>query len=173
MTVHYRDVGLRWTDYSGESAEAFNQRLAKILESWESTPYSPGIIARGRQGGVFCTAFVARVLDELYGRESVPMPDIPHDASFHNRRRSEAALRWFMRRYPESYQVEGFMVEPGDLLMTGPDGGGPGHCLMVGPRRNVAWQAAGSSVHYTGLYLPDPYRLFQIRRFRDRETWAR
>lgn len=172
MGVHLRDIGLQWTPFSGENSQAVMERMASVLKSWYGTPYTPGIIKRGRDGGVFCTAFVARVLDELYRQEPTELPVIPHDAAFHNRRRAEAALRWFMRRYPESYQVEGFQVEPGDLLMTGPPGGGPGHCLMVGPRENVAWQASGSSVHYTGLYLPDPYECVQIRRFKDREIWA-
>ena len=180
--IHYYDTGLEWhplrlpdhRDRNGFSEDVgragkIERRLARILGEWEDTPYRAGIIQKGV--GVYCTAFVARVLDELYGREPTSLAKVPHDVGQHNRRRAMAALRWFTRQFPTSFEVEDGEVEPGDLLMTGPSGGGPGHAMIVGPRRNTVWQACGRSVHYTGLFLPEGFDLFQVRRFADREAW--
>lgn len=184
--IHYYDAGMEWHSLRVDSHAGRNgfgsdvelgrrieRRLALVLTKWEHTPYSSSIIKQGPQGGIFCTAFVARVLDELFQREPTPMPDIPHDASMHNPRRARAALRWFFRRYPGSVEVPTLEVEPGDVVITGPRGGGPGHALIVGPRENTLWQADGDRVHYTGMFLPEPYELHQVRRFTQREEWAR
>ena len=180
--VHYYDTGLEWhpirlnahrtrNGVSEDIARAskIERRLARILGDWEDTPYRAGIVQQGV--GVYCTAFVARVLDELYGRPPTPMPKIPHDVGDHNKKRALAALRWFTRQFPTSFEILDGEVEPGDILMVGPNTGGPGHAMIVGPRENTVWQASGRCVHYTGLYLPEGFKLFQARRFEDREVW--
>lgn len=186
LGIHYYDAGLQWfpvrvaghqtrNGFSGdvERGRKIERRLDKILASWEYTPYSSSIIKQGPSGGVYCTAFVARVLDELFGRDPTPMPDIPHDASMHNPKKARAALRWFFRSYPGSFEVKNLEVEPGDVIITGPVNGGPGHALIVGPRPNTMWQADGNRVHYTGMFLPEPYELHEVRRFYQREEWVR
>lgn len=194
MSIRYRDVGLRWgpvkfgahADGNGfvedvARGRKFERRLEAILTGWEHTPYSPSIIKQGPDGGVFCTAFVARVLDELFRQDPMPLPDIPHDTAMHNAAKARAALRWFLRNYPGSIPIksreteeglEVWDVQPGDIVISGPIGGGPGHAMIVGPRQNIMWQADGQRVHYTGLYLPEPYELHDVRRFYQREEWV-
>lgn len=183
--VHYYDAGMTWypvrvpahKKLNGfgsdvEKGRRIERRLASVLTKWEHTPYSSSLIQQGPKGGVYCTAFVARVLDVLFGYEPTPMPDIPHDAAMHNPKKAVGALRWFFRRYHGSFEVKNLEVEPGDIAITGPKGGGPGHAMIVGPRENTLWQADGQRVHYTGMYLPEPYELHQVRRFYQREEWV-
>lgn len=138
--------------------------------AWEGTPYREGQSVRGV--GTFCTAFVCAVLDELYqdGR-ATSLPEIPTDASMHDRSTALAGLRWFLRRYPEHAEVTSGKIQPGDVLVTGPSGGGPGHAILVGPRENTLWQCSGGSVHFTGMALPDCYQLHAVYRMKDRIRW--
>lgn len=161
-------------------------RLADVLHSWEDTPYNSKQHAKGV--GTFCTAFVCGVLDELYRKPvATPLADVPHDASMHNPEMARSGLRWFMRHYPTaerfwSVTVDGdedggmdghkLPVQPGDVLITGPVGGGPGHAIMIGPRKNVMWQASLSCVHYTGFAIPMGMMLYAVYRFTDREGWV-
>lgn len=145
------------------------RRMMRILGEWEGTPYNTKFAEK--QSGVHCTAFVCRVLDELYQLPETKLPNIPVDIGFHNRAGAVAGLRWFMRKYPACYKLTGTIVQPGDIIITGPVGGGPGHALIVGPKENTMWQASGPGVHYTGLALPGIYELHAIYRFKDREKW--
>ncbi len=100
------------------------------------------------------------------------MPEIPHDISFHNRKGAMSGLRWFMRQFPTCKQQTNGEIEPGDVLITGPVGGGPGHAMIVGPWENQIWQATGASgVHFTGMALPHIFELHAVFRFTDREVW--
>lgn len=155
------------------------ERLASVLASWEDTPYSSTQAVRGV--GVYCTAFVCGVLDDLYRVERpTPLNTIPHDVSMHCGASSRAGLRWFLRHYPTADRIysattaedgEQVEVQPGDILITGPVGGGPGHAILIGPRRNVMWQASGAHVHYTGFCVPTGYMLYAVYRFSDKERW--
>lgn len=177
--IVYKPLPLRWQAFNLCPDNGFAQdryraieierRMAKILDEWEYTPYDTKFAEKGK--GVHCSAFVCRVLDELYRREPTPLPNIPNDIGFHDRAGAIAGLRWFMRQYPACYQVTGTDVQPGDVLITGPVGGGPGHAMIVGPRENTLWQASDTGVHYTGMSLPDIYELHATFRFRDREKW--
>lgn len=145
------------------------RRMIKILAEWEGTPYDTKFANKGI--GVHCSSFICRVLDELYRLEPTDLPAIPADIGFHNRAGAIAGLRWFMRQYPACQQLTGSDVEPGDILITGPKGGGPGHAMIVGPRENTIWQATDGGVHYTGMALPEIYELYAAFRFRDRKDW--
>lgn len=81
-------------------------------------------------------------------------------------------MRQIMERYPRHEEVTDGWVEPGDVLVTGPRNGGPGHMMIVGPRANTVWQASSDHVHYTGLALPYTSKLFRVYRMCDRELWA-
>ena len=151
-------------------ARAVERRIHSVIASWEDTPYAIGQAVKGV--GVFCTAFVSRVLDELYRQEPVDLPNLPQDVSFHNRDGAVRGMRWFLERYPND-PVEDGVVEPGDVLVTGPDGGGPGHAMIVGARENTIWQSSGRvGVHFTGMSLATDYVLHRIFRPRDRHTWV-
>lgn len=175
--MNYLPLDLKWRsldiDGTGMHRWAENlilRRMAKILGGWENTPYQLGQNSQGV--GTYCTAFVCSVLDALYGRQTTPMPEIPADAAMHCPETARAGLRWFMRRYPCRRVEDGF-VQPGDVLITGPSGGGPGHAILVGPRENTLWQCSGRvGVHFTGMSLPFPYVLHGVYRLDNRETWA-
>lgn len=162
----YVPLPLRWRPLQDEVARG---RIERILCDWEGTPYARG--QRVKQVGVFCTAFVCAVLDELYGREPVDLPEIPDDASMHDPARARAGLRWFLRQYPCDVVEDGF-VEPGDVLITGPIAGGPGHAIFVGPQPGTLWQASGPAVHFTGMSIPGEYSLHAVYRLRERQKWS-
>lgn len=146
-------------------------RLDRILASWEDTPYRPGQHVRGV--GTYCTAFVCAVLDELYRQPSAALPeDIPIDASMHDPELARSGLRWFLTRYPNHVRVQDGTVEPGDVLVTGPVSGGPGHAIIAGPRKGTLWQCSGRSVHRAGYSLPETYRLHAVYRMTDRHKWS-
>lgn len=175
--IRYVSLPVTWTSLSlsewGSRAEegAILRRMERILWQWEGTPYVPGQCLRGV--GAFCTAFLCAVLDELYGRTpATPLPEIPDDASMHSPETARAGLRWFLRHYPNHVQIFDGIVQPGDVLVTGPKGGGPGHAILVGPRENTMWQCSGRSVHFTGLSIPDTYTLHAIYRMTDRLAWS-
>lgn len=145
-------------------------RLGAVLASWEGTPYVGGQQTKGE--GVDCIRFGCAVLDELYDRPRTLLPIRAADASMHDRPGSMSVMRQIIRRYPNHATVTDGIVQPGDVLVVGPGGGGPGHMMIVGPARNTVWQASASKVHFTGLYLPSGATLFRVYRMVDRETWA-
>ena len=178
--IQYVPLPLRWEVLKLASDNGFSNdhvcaskienRLHRILGEWEGTPFDMKFARKGK--GVYCTAFVCHVLDELYRHEPTSMLTIPDDISFHNHDGAVAGLRWFMRKFPTCFRLTDTIIQPGDILITGPDGGGPGHAMIVGPQENTLWQSTGvSGVHYTGMALPEPFRLFAKFRFRDRESW--
>lgn len=177
--IHHRDVGLRWRalnlgggDFASDRVRErlIERRLARILGEWEGTPYVAG--QRMKKVGVFCTAFVASVLDELYRQEPTQLPALPIDISFHSKEGAMGGMRWFLRHYPNHVAVDNGILEPGDIVITGPVGGGPGHAMIVGPRENTIWEANGlGGVRYTGLTLADQYVYFGAFRLTDREVW--
>lgn len=150
-------------------------RLARILGDWDGTPYVNGQACK--REGVYCTAFMARVLDELYRRPPTPMPRIPPDASFHDAEGVLLGMRWFLREYPNNEKLEPavdglYHVQPADILITGPIGGGPGHAILVGPRENTMWEAGTFKVQMIGMMIPDNYELHAVYRMTDRNSWA-
>jgi len=170
MTVRYVPMRLRWQPLEPRLARV-GDRLAGVLESWEHTPYNTKFADKGV--GVYCSAFVSRVLDELYLQPPIELLRIPNDVSFHDRAGANAGLRWFLREYPAATRLQSDFIEPGDVLIVGPTGGGPGHAMIVGPRPNTLWHATGTAgVHYTGLSLADCYEFHAAFRFADREVWA-
>lgn len=176
--ISYQPIGLRWRSlvlgdlgmFRPQEAQIL-RRLGRIFQQWDSTPYVLGQCKP--RVGTYCTAFVCAVLDELYRQPLATLPDIPHDAGMHDRETAMAGLRWFLRRYPNHGEVTDGWVQPGDVLVTGPRGGGPGHAILVGTRENTLWQCSGKSgVHFTGMALPDPYVLFAVYRMTDRLSWS-
>lgn len=164
---------LVWRSVTGPPytlARLWEARLEELLLSWERTLYMPGQQRRGV--GVDCVRFVAAVLDELLARPATPLETLPSDASLHNR---AGALRG-MRRLRELFMPnrpisEGEPVEPGDVVVTGPLGGGPGHAMIVGARPRL-WHSSVSSVHWTGLRAPKGHRVFRVYRMDDEERVA-
>jgi cell wall-associated NlpC family hydrolase len=122
--------------------------LARALARWDGTPYVPGAQARG--AGVDCVRFVAAVLDELR-RRVTPIETLPNDAALHAPGPARAAMLRLRRAYGPSALVHDDSLEPGDVVVTGVEGGGPGHALIAGDRPNVLWESPGQGVRRVGL----------------------
>jgi cell wall-associated NlpC family hydrolase len=137
-----------WRPLADAEAQA---RLERVLRSWEGTPYQEGQQTRGRSGGVDCAAFVVCVLNELTGSR-VPVRRVAPDAAVHAPGVAAAALERLVSCFDlvpiePTLELEagpGLVLEPGDVVATGPRTGGPGHGLIVGTSRRMCWDATGS-----------------------------
>lgn len=146
-------------------------RLEMILFSWKGTPYSPN--KRVKKYGVDCIRFVTGVIDELCGIEHVPCRTLPSDISFHDKATAMAGMKTFVRNY-DFVKVTTRLVQPGDVLITGPNNGGPGHGVLAGIVPNTLFESSfGVGVHQIGLSINDTYRLFGHYRQRNRNQWCR
>lgn len=126
--------------------------LAAVLAGWKGTAYQPGAQERGE--GVDCVRFVCAALDELRGTKT-PIETLPQDAALHDPAQARAAMLRLRRAYGPADRVDllgdTLMVEPGDVLVTGRAGGGPGHAMIVGAQRNTLWEATAPAVRWTGM----------------------
>lgn len=143
-------------------------RLSNILMSWQGTRYLPGCQAKGV--GVDCVRFVSGVLDELYGTHT-ELDRLPQDASFHAKDKCYSALKTFMGNYKYEEVTDG-VLQPGDVVIAGPRGGGPGHALIAGI--DCLWHCDSRSVTRTGLSFTTGgvYFFKKAIRAKDRERWA-
>lgn len=160
----FRLIGTRFATEIAKAAR-IERRLAAILSGIEGTPFHQ----------LRCADFAVRVLDELYGlpTEEAVASQIPTDIAAHDRRGAVRAMRMLLERYPCHKRLRGRSVEPGDLLVVGPVGGGPGHVMIVGPKENTAWHSLPrSGVHQTGMFLPEHYKFYRAYRCTDREEWS-
>ena len=156
-----RGLGEDWSGY-------VTSALRRYLESWLGTPYGVGQQQPG--AGVDCVRFVAAVLDFL--RDSrTPLTLLPQDAAFHDRAGATAAMLRFRRAFAPIVPSDGSELEPGDVLVTGPPHGGPGHAILVGPDPGTTWEAGYGRVQRCGWVLPHRYRLFAVYRLGGRERW--
>jgi cell wall-associated NlpC family hydrolase len=151
---------------------AQGERLAQVLAAWEGTPYWPGQQARGADGGVDCVRFVAAIVDALKGT-TTPIETLPPDAAMHARASAIAAMKKILDQLGPADLVDG-PLEPGDVVITGPIDGGPGHAMIVGPQPNTLWESAGSGVHRCGLGSlgRQGTKVHYCYRLRDRERWV-
>lgn len=149
---------------------ALHDALAGVLADWEGTPYESGQRFKGR--GADCLGAVFGVIDDLDGRQRAAFPDMPHDTALHDRQTALVAMRRLLERYQPSERVDTPYVEPGDVLVTGSPGGGPGHVALIGPRKNELWHSLPHvGFHRTGWGLLQQQRLHAVYRFTDRERW--
>lgn len=159
---------LRWTEFDDDPAAV--ERLGKILDSWERTPYSENPGPEPKGVGVSCIGFLCGVLDELLRViEPIDYPRLPRDLGMNNPAKARTTLRSVLKAFPALERVNGMAVQPGDVLVVGQ--GGPGHAMIIGPQRNTIWQAGGPHVHYTGWVLPPHSKLFAVYRLLDRNSW--
>lgn len=150
--------------------------LDDTLRAWEGTPYESGqcFIQRGAD----CIGSVCGVIDDMDGRARATHPGLPSDASMHSRSTAIRAVRELIRRYSPCEKVESdsehiFHVEPGDIVVTGSPGGGPGHVEMVGSCPNELWHALpASGFHQGGWSFLEQQFLFAIFRIQDKDRWG-
>ena len=153
--------------------EKLQGRLQEELTKWIGTPYMLSSQEPGPQGGARCTSFVCGVLDGLRGTHT-ELEVLPADISAHDAEGARAAMRRLIRMYAPARNVlrDGWL-EPGDILVTGPAGGGPGHGMIVGPEPNTLWQCIDPlGVEKTGWgLLADLMVLHGVYRLSNRSTW--
>jgi hypothetical protein len=174
MSVRVYAPNFEW--FRGTNPEAAGA-LDKALRAWEGTPYESG--QRFMQRGCDCIGGVFGVVDMVDGRDRAAFPNMPQDSSMHDRVGAIKAVRELIRRYAPLHKVEPredgvFVVEPGDLVVTGTPGGGPGHVEIVGARKNELWHALPRvGFHKGGWSLLDMQVLYAIYRLEDKERWGR
>jgi len=148
------------------------ERLQGILNSWTGTPYMLGQKTKGR--GVDCVHFLTAVLDEMYGFARPPIDKLNGDRCLHSPESTRAAMRKLLGIYSPNRRITGLSIEPGDIIVTGPKGGGPGHAMIVSNIPNVLWHASAHGVCSAGsAYDPSKQTLFKTYRLLDKHRWTR
>jgi hypothetical protein len=150
----------------------FTTVLNNFFQRWAGTPYMSG--QQSCQQGVDCIRYVTALYDNLCPGEKAPLRTLPPDGSFHNRSGAIKAMLQVKRRYPKCKIIRDKQVEPGDMLIIGPIGGGPGHAMLVGTEPNTLWHCTPrNGVHKTGWALPvSHFKLFRVYRMKNRvQTW--
>lgn len=164
---------LVWTPYSDNQSKLAVARLKRILTDWEGTPYREGQQCRGY--GTDCVRFVCAVLDELDGQFR-EFTTLPSDTSLHSPVSARASLRRIMRIFMPHRPVKDGTAQPGDVLITGPRHGGPGHAMIVGFQRNTIWECTSPCVQRVGWGLEGNLhnKLFRVLRMTDRsKRWVK
>lgn len=161
---------LQWEPIPG-TTPALQARMERILAEWQFTPYGSGQSLKGVAAD--CIGFGCGALDELDGRRRTVGAELPPDASLHDRKKSMKAVAKLRRLFHPAFRVRGRKVQPFDLLVAGPAFGGPGHLMLVGPRRNTLWHCSGGcGTDRAGWALERGYEtLFAVYRLADREHW--
>lgn len=176
MSLRVYSPRLVWDTLRCADGPAISKSLDKALREWEGTPYESG--QRFKQRGADCIGAIFGVVDQIDGRSRAAYPGMPQDTAMHNRATAVVAVRELLRRYAPAEKVEGLpgeplLVEPGDVLVTGAPGGGPGHVEMVGARKNELWHALpGAGFHQGGWGLLNCQVLYAVYRIMDKERWA-
>lgn len=153
-------TGLTWrpTDH--------DERVLELLRGWQGTPYMEGSQVQGV--GVDCFRFVCAVLDALEGSRT-HVGHIPADQSLHDRRGAYTAFREVLKRYEPFEVVKDKVIEAGDVFITGPKHGGPGHAMIAGPNRGTIWHCPGPNQKVCMTGQAHPGRLFRIYRVKDKD----
>lgn len=164
----FEPLPMSWEPMPPELALA-QARLHETLCSWRGTPYMRGQQRKGV--GVDCVRFCSAVWDELLGMSPYPIARLPHDAALNKPAVARAFMRHVLHHYAPIGPVEG-PAQPGDILVTGVAGAGPGHVILVGAERNTIWQAGQRSVDQHGWALTEGFQvLMHHYRFGNRERW--
>ena len=165
-----RLLSLLWTPWNSDPAVL--KRLDTILTSWERTPYREHASTPYTRG-INCIGFVCCVLDEWRdpdGNSKLVWPNgIPSDVGMNNPKKAKEMMRLLLETFPQHERVNDNTAQPGDILVMGQEG--PGHAMIVGPRKNTIWHAAGHHVHYTGWELPHHCKHFATYRLKGRDTF--
>jgi len=149
-----------------------------IAEEWEGTPYESG--QRVKKVAADCIGSVFGVIDDLDGQNRASLPGLPADAAMHSRDTAVAAVRELIRRYEPNRKLRlgrngDVRVRPGDIVVTGYKGGGPGHVEIVGARRNELWHSLedGAGFAQRGWGFLESQVLYGVWRAEDQWRWVR
>lgn len=148
----------------------FEERLHKVLLTWENTPYKLGDQRKGL--GTDCIRFCCGTIDEMFGFARAAIELLPQDLSMNQPATAFKTMRKLKKLYaPLEYVPISSPVEPGDLVVSGPIGGGPGHLMIVGAQPNTLWHATNTKVVQTGMAVPVEQTHFKTLRFKDKALW--
>jgi hypothetical protein len=174
--IRYYPITRPWQPLSVRrpmDAYIIQRKLEILFDQWKGTPYMAG--NQCKQSGVDCVRWVTAILDMMYGRPPTDIKTLPSDASFHNKRAAMRAMLKIKRLYPHCKVLRNNPLEPGDLIIVGPPGGGPGHAMLVGTEKNTLWHCAPrSGVCKTGWSLIVGHQhIFRVYRAKDRvKLWT-
>lgn len=149
--------------------------LGSEIVNWLGTPYESGQSFPKR--GADCTGSIFGIIDAMDGRKRMEPAGFPHDGSLHDRAGAIRTVREIIRRYSPCHKVEAdengmFQVEPGDIVVTGMPGGGPGHVEMVGPNPNELYHSMPTpGFHQGGWSFLEQQILYAIYRIEDKHRW--
>lgn len=146
-------------------------RLESVCQSWEGTPYLEGQCLKGKAAD--CIHFFSGTMDELYGSSRTQeLRRLRGDVSLHNKEAVVRAMRAILKVFPERVEVLDNTLEPGDVVVTGPANGGPGHVMLAGGRRGILWHCTRQTgVQQTGYGILTLEKLFAVYRATDKELW--
>lgn len=146
-------------------------RIAQELESWVGTPY--GIGQRTKQVAVDCVNFCTSFLDTMIGRSTpTKIQQLRGDRCLTKQGGTLIAMKAILSCYEPHIEVRLGTVEPGDVAVTGPVGGGPGHVLVAGVRPNTWFHATPKGVQMTGSGYSAGMLPFRIYRYLDKASWC-
>jgi len=161
-------VLIPWAPYSGSNPIETMARYKKNLIKWDKTPYRHGQRVPGV--GVDCVRLVVDIYDEMDNRLSLRRPAlVPRDAFLHSPTRAKKFLRDMLDLLSPLDQVVG-RLEPGDIVVIGPELGGPGHAALVGYDPNTMWEVQSDKVGIRGWCLTPRTSLFGAFRSATRDS---
>ncbi|MCP4897890.1 MAG: hypothetical protein GY906_13035 [bacterium] len=115
-------------------------------------------------------------MNELSGEERVCPPRLPQDIAMHDPRGALEVMHSIADGFrPFEVVKRGGEIEPGDVIVVGPVGGGPGHGMVVGATPNAIWHSTGQGVQFTGLgnlHLMRQ-RIFRVYRYLEKHLWLK
>ena len=147
--------------------------VQSLLEKWEGTPYMEGQRLRGV--AVDCVNFFAAVYDDLCGFTESPAPvlKLRGDRALHDRTSTMKVMRTLIQAYAPNCRIDDGSIEPGDVAVTGPIGGGPGHVLIASNETNSFFHATtdrgivrAGATYFDGIQQP-----FKIYRYQNKLRW--
>lgn len=165
-------LGARWEPLPSE-LDGVQDIMLATLEAWRDTPYRSGASMRGVEAD--CIGALFGVIDDMDGRQRRQDSSMPHDTALHNTEAAIESVKALRRIYAPAERLNHWLYQPGDLLVVGTTAGGPGHLMMVGPKKNTLWHCTSAAkFNQTGWALGLGFeRLFGAYRIGDRERWLR
>lgn len=126
--------------------------IQRTLDSWLYTPYKLFSQAPGPEGATDCVRFVGGVGDTVLGTKT-HIPRVLSDISFHDPEKARDCMRFLVREFEMRLLPQGSELQPMDVIMCGPRGGGPGHAMFAGTDGYLYHCVETSGVVRTGLSL--------------------
>jgi hypothetical protein len=145
-----------------------------VLATWEGTRYGSGQRCRGVLAD--CVGAIFGCIDDLDGRQRAQSPSMPPDTALHDLSTSAEALAALRAIYDPVQSVRRDRgVQPFDILVVGPEGGGPSHAMLVGTAPGHLWHCTpGAGFHRGGWALGTGYEVLHgAFRIGDRWRWLR